>query len=40
MPRCARTAERIDVHFENVGGDVLDAALALINLRARVVLCG
>jgi len=30
----------IDVHFENVGGDVLDAALAFINLRARIVLCG
>jgi NADPH-dependent curcumin reductase CurA len=30
----------IDVHFENVGGPILDAALALINLRARVVLCG
>jgi NADPH-dependent curcumin reductase len=30
----------IDVHFENVGGEVLDAALGLINLRARIVLCG
>jgi len=30
----------IDVHFENVGGDVLDAALAFINTRARIVLCG
>ena len=30
----------IDVHFENVGGQVLDAALACINTRARVVLCG
>jgi NADPH-dependent curcumin reductase CurA len=30
----------IDVHFENVGGDQLDAALALINLHARIVLCG
>ncbi len=30
----------IDVHFENVGGQVLDAALAFINLRARIVLCG
>ena len=30
----------IDVHFENVGGSILDAALALINTRARVVLCG
>jgi NADPH-dependent curcumin reductase len=30
----------IDVHFENVGGEVLDAALAYINTRARIVLCG
>ncbi len=30
----------IDVHFENVGGEVLDAALAYINMRARIVLCG
>jgi NADPH-dependent curcumin reductase CurA len=30
----------IDVHFENVGGDALDAALACINTRARIVLCG
>ncbi len=30
----------IDVHFENVGGAILDAALSLINLHARIVLCG
>ncbi len=30
----------IDVHFENVGGQVLDAALACIAVRARIVLCG
>ena len=30
----------IDVAFENVGGDVLDAALTLINRKARIVLCG
>jgi NADPH-dependent curcumin reductase len=30
----------IDVHFENVGGDVLNAALACINTRARIVICG
>jgi NADPH-dependent curcumin reductase CurA len=30
----------IDVYFDNVGGKILDAALALINLRARIVLCG
>lgn len=30
----------IDVYFENVGGDVLDAVLPLLNLHARVPLCG
>jgi len=30
----------IDVHYENVGGPMLDAALSLINVRARIVLCG
>jgi hypothetical protein len=30
----------IDVYFDNVGGDILDAALSIINLRARVVICG
>jgi NADPH-dependent curcumin reductase CurA len=30
----------IDVFFDNVGGEVLEAALDNINLRARVVLCG
>jgi NADPH-dependent curcumin reductase CurA len=30
----------IDVFFDNVGGDILDAVLAQINLHARVVLCG
>jgi hypothetical protein len=30
----------IDVYFDNVGGDVLDAALANLALRARIVLCG
>ncbi len=30
----------IDIHFENVGGAILDAALDRINLRARIVLCG
>jgi NADPH-dependent curcumin reductase CurA len=30
----------IDVFFDNVGGEILDAALAQINLHARVVLCG
>jgi hypothetical protein len=30
----------VDVFFDNVGGDILDAVLARIALRARVVLCG
>jgi NADPH-dependent curcumin reductase CurA len=30
----------IDVFFDNVGGAVLDEALARINLKARIVLCG
>lgn len=30
----------IDVFFDNVGGEVLDLALARLNLHARVVLCG
>jgi NADPH-dependent curcumin reductase CurA len=30
----------IDVFFDNVGGDILDEALARIALKARVVLCG
>ena len=30
----------IDVVFENVGGDLLDASLAQINLNARIALCG
>lgn len=30
----------VDVVFENVGGDILDASLLCINQRARIVLCG
>lgn len=30
----------IDIVFENVGGEMLEAALDLINVKARVVLCG
>lgn len=30
----------VDVYFDNVGGDILDAALARINRGARVVICG
>ncbi len=30
----------IDVYFENVGGEILDAVLTLINQNARIPLCG
>ncbi|MEU2253511.1 NADP-dependent oxidoreductase [Nocardia xishanensis] len=30
----------IDIYFDNVGGDILDAALANLRFGARVVLCG
>lgn len=30
----------IDVYFDNVGGEILDAALANLRLNARVVICG
>ncbi len=30
----------IDVYFDNVGGEILDAALAQIRLGARIVICG
>ena len=30
----------IDVYFDNVGGETLDVVLSLINLRARIVVCG
>jgi NADPH-dependent curcumin reductase CurA len=34
---CARG---IDVYFDNVGGEILDTVLTMINQRARIVLCG
>lgn len=30
----------IDVYFDNVGGEILDAALRLLALHARIVICG
>jgi NADPH-dependent curcumin reductase len=30
----------IDLYFDNVGGDILDAALANLAMRARIVICG
>jgi len=37
-----RTAcpDRIDVYFDNVGGDQLNSALSWLNIGARVVICG
>ncbi|MCW3038938.1 MAG: putative NADP-dependent oxidoreductase [Solirubrobacterales bacterium] len=32
--------DRIHVYFDNVGGDILDAALARLALHARVIICG
>jgi NADPH-dependent curcumin reductase CurA len=36
----AATPDLIDVDFENVGGEIMDAVFARLNLRARVALCG
>ncbi|MBL8325174.1 MAG: NADP-dependent oxidoreductase [Rubrivivax sp.] len=33
-------ANGIDIYFDNVGGDILDAALARLNRKARVIICG
>ncbi len=30
----------IDVYFDNVGGEILDAALTQLRMRARIVICG
>lgn len=30
----------VDVFFDNVGGDILDAVLTRINMKARIVICG
>jgi NADPH-dependent curcumin reductase len=36
----AACPDGVDVYFENVGGKVLDAVVPLLNLRARIPLCG
>ena len=36
----AATPDGVDVNFENVGGEILDSVLALINIGARISLCG
>lgn len=42
VSRALRTAapEGIDIYFDNVGGEILDAALTRLRKNARVVLCG
>ena len=30
----------VDIYFDNVGGDILDAVLARINRHARIIICG
>ncbi len=36
----AATPDGIDVDFENVGGEIMEAVFARLNIRARVALCG
>jgi NADPH-dependent curcumin reductase CurA len=36
----AATPDGIDVDFENVGGEIMDAVFARINLHGRIALCG
>lgn len=36
----AACPDGVDIYFDNVGGDVLETALALMNERGRVVCCG
>lgn len=36
----AACPDRIDVYFDNVGGEISDAVMPLLNQRARIVLCG
>ena len=33
-------AAGVDIYFDNVGGDILDAVLARINKKARIIICG
>ncbi len=36
----AHCPKGVDVYFDNVGGEILDAVLTRINLKARIVICG
>jgi len=38
LPKIAKNG--IDIYFDNVGGDLLETVLFLININARVLLCG
>jgi NADPH-dependent curcumin reductase CurA len=33
-------ADGVDIYFDNVGGDILDAVLARLRRKARIVICG
>ena len=38
--QAALGGRRIDVYFDNVGGPILETCMTLLNMRARVVICG
>ena len=42
VKKALRTAapDGVDVYFDNVGGDILDAVLTQIRMKARIVICG
>ena len=35
-----RCPQGVDIYFDNVGGEILDAVLARINRKARIIICG
>ena len=35
-----RKVGKLDVYFDNVGGDILDLAITRTNLFARIIMCG
>jgi len=36
----AHCPQGVDIYFDNVGGEILDAVLARINRKARIIICG